>query len=314
VTPGRAFLNIAHRGGRAFAPENTLPAIRMARRLGGNVVELDVQMSRDGELVMIHDDEVTRCSDAQTRFPGRSDYSVVSFTWHELAQLDAGSWFVDELARPTSERQPYLRELATEEIEQWIPDAAIDQYRSGSVRILRLRDALEAAHECELAVVLDIKTIPRRYPDIASRAVELIRALNMEADSLMSSFDHALLAEVRRASAAIATGVLTAERLYRPREYVVGLAADAYHPGCSGADDVVRRGVSANEIDGDLIREITDAGLLLNVWTENDELRMRALIDAGVTGIVTDYPNRLRRVLDEMHRTAPTGPRLKSTG
>jgi glycerophosphoryl diester phosphodiesterase len=58
------FLNIAHRGARAFAPENTIPAIRMARRMGANAVKLDVQMSRDGELVVFHDDNLIGCSDA----------------------------------------------------------------------------------------------------------------------------------------------------------------------------------------------------------------------------------------------------------
>jgi glycerophosphoryl diester phosphodiesterase len=313
VTPGRSFLNIAHRGARAFAPENTLPAIRLARRLGANVVELDVQMSRDGELVVIHDDEVTRCSDARTRFPGRSDYSVVSFPWDELAQLDAGPWYVQELARPAPQRQAYLQDLTTDELDRSMSRTDIAEYASGSVRIPRLREALDVARECELSVVLDVKTIPRRYPAIAARTVELIQALDMEGETLISSFDHALLAEVRRASPTMATGVLTAERLYRPREYVLALAADAWHGGCSGTDDVVRRGVDPGEIDADAIRELRDAGLLVNVWTENDEPRMRALIEAGVTGIVTDYPNRLRHVLDAMDRIAPTRPSLKRT-
>ena len=169
------------------------------------------------------------------------------------------------------------------------------------------------ARECDLAVILDIKTIPRRYPDIASRTVDTIQALNMEETTLISSFDHALLAEVRHLSAAIATGVLTAERLYRPREYVLALDADAFEPGCAGADDVVRRGVSPDEIDTGAIRDLTDAGLLVIVWTENAGPRMRTLIDAGVSGIVTDYPNRLSRVLGEMERDAPTRPRLRQS-
>ena len=132
MTP-RAFLNIAHRGARAFAPENTLPAIRLARRLGANVVELDVQMSRDGELVVFHDDDLTRCSDGRARFPGRSDYSVASFAWEELSRLDAGRWYVEELERSAEQRQPHLRELAADERDRWSSRAEIDEYRSGSV-------------------------------------------------------------------------------------------------------------------------------------------------------------------------------------
>lgn len=73
----RPFLAIAHRGARACAPENTLPAIRAAQRTGANVVELDVQVSRDGELVVFHDDTILRCSDGLSRFPDHTDYALV---------------------------------------------------------------------------------------------------------------------------------------------------------------------------------------------------------------------------------------------
>jgi glycerophosphoryl diester phosphodiesterase len=311
VTQHPPFLNIAHRGARAFAPENTLAAIRMARRLGANVVELDIQMSRDGELIVFHDDDVHRCSDGASKFPIRTDYSVSAFTWDELSVLDVGTWYVHELARSPRKRQGFLQDLAAEEGDHWITAADADEYTSGSVRIPRLRDALAAAHECDLAVILEIKTIPRRYPGIAAKTVALIRDLKMESETLISSFDHALLADIRGQTDAIATGVLTAERLYRPREYVEALGADAFEPGCADAEDVLRRGVAPEEIDADGIRELTDAGLLVNVWTENAESRMRALIDAGVTGIITDYPNRLAHVLAETGGIAAIRPRMK---
>lgn len=160
----RPFLNIAHRGARAFAPENTLPAIRSAGRLGANVVELDVQMARDGELVVFHDDTILRCSDGLYRFPDHTDYTVSAFTWDELSVLDVSAWYVHELARPASARQPYLRDLTPDEIRDWITPADADEYESGHVRIPRLRDALTVARECQLSVVLDLKTIPHRHP------------------------------------------------------------------------------------------------------------------------------------------------------
>ena len=103
---------------------------------------------------------------------------------------------------------------------------------------------------------------------------------------------------MHRWDTAIATGVLTGDRLYRPREYVFALQAQAFHPACSGAQNVIGRNPSI-DVDEDLIREFTGAGLFVNVWTENTPERMGALIDAGVTGIFTDYPNRLTKVLTE---------------
>jgi glycerophosphoryl diester phosphodiesterase len=287
-----SFLNIAHRGARAFAPENTLPAVRLAKRLGANVVELDVQMSRDDELVVFHDDTVVRCSDAVHTFTGRRDYAVGSFTLAELASLDVGTWFTHELAKPPGERQPFLRDLTAAEAARWISRADVEEYESGSVRIPQLREALTLAQQCGLAVVLDVKTIPGRYSGIAEQTVALVRELGMQDVTMITSFDHVLLADVRRQDSAIATGVLTGDYLRAPREYLEQLDADAFEPRISELDPDARG----------MIRELTDAGLLVNVWTENDVSGMRALIDAGVTGIFSDYPNRLSEALAELGR------------
>ena len=64
---------IAHRGARAFAPENTLTAFEKAARLSADGVELDVQLTADGHLVVVHDETLERCSNVRELFPGRSD-------------------------------------------------------------------------------------------------------------------------------------------------------------------------------------------------------------------------------------------------
>jgi glycerophosphoryl diester phosphodiesterase len=311
MTPIPFFLNIAHRGARAFAPENTIQAIRIAQRLGANAVEIDVQMSRDGELIVFHDDDVMRCSDGIHKYPLHTDYAVSAFTWEELLALDVGTWYVHQLAKAPLHREPYLRDILEEEVERWITPADADEFQSGSVRIPRLKDALLVARECKLVVVLDLKTIPRRYPSIATKTVELIRDLGVQSEALITSFDHVLLGEVRTRDGTIATGVLTDERLYHPREYIQALDADAFEPACTADSDVIRRGVSPDDLDTTAIHELTNVGVMVNVWTENTEARMHALIDAGVTGIFTDYPNRLARVLTALGRDAPLHPRLR---
>jgi glycerophosphoryl diester phosphodiesterase len=107
-------LNIAHRGARAFAPENTLPAFIKARALGCPMFELDVHMSKDGEIVVHHDDRLERCTDVVAKFPGRSSYFVSDFTSRELRTLDAGTWFADEVSRPSGKRQSFLQGLTDE--------------------------------------------------------------------------------------------------------------------------------------------------------------------------------------------------------
>ncbi|WP_431998300.1 glycerophosphodiester phosphodiesterase [Streptomyces fungicidicus] len=86
-------LVIAHRGASAYAPENTLAAVDRAAELGADWVENDVQRTRDGELVVLHDDSLQRTTDAEQVFPDRAPWKVKDFTAAEIARLDAGSWF-----------------------------------------------------------------------------------------------------------------------------------------------------------------------------------------------------------------------------
>jgi glycerophosphoryl diester phosphodiesterase len=86
-------LVIAHRGASAYAPENTLAAVDKAADLGFRWVENDVQRTKDGELVVIHDDSLTRTTNVEEVFPERAPWKVKDFTAAEIARLDAGSWF-----------------------------------------------------------------------------------------------------------------------------------------------------------------------------------------------------------------------------
>ncbi|KMS81898.1 glycerophosphodiester phosphodiesterase [Streptomyces leeuwenhoekii] len=84
---------IAHRGASAYAPENTLAAVDKAAELGIRWVEDDVQRTKDGELVVLHDDSLRRTTDVEEVFPDRAPWKVKDFTAAEIARLDAGSWF-----------------------------------------------------------------------------------------------------------------------------------------------------------------------------------------------------------------------------
>ncbi|MGH3318161.1 MAG: glycerophosphodiester phosphodiesterase [Nocardioidaceae bacterium] len=89
---------IAHRGSSGSAPENTLAAIRLAIRHDADVVENDIQRTRDGELVIIHDTTLDRTTDVEQVFPARAPWNVGDFTLEEIKRLDAGSWFAPRFA------------------------------------------------------------------------------------------------------------------------------------------------------------------------------------------------------------------------
>ncbi|WP_078551846.1 glycerophosphodiester phosphodiesterase [Bacillus alkalicellulosilyticus] len=79
------FLNIAHRGASGYAPENTIPAFELAVNMGAKFIELDLQMTKDGHIVVMHDNKVNRTTNGKGY--------VRNKTLSELKQLDAGSWF-----------------------------------------------------------------------------------------------------------------------------------------------------------------------------------------------------------------------------
>lgn len=109
--PPHKVMNIAHRGASGYAPENTIAAFDKALKMKADYFELDVQMSKDGKLVLIHDVTVDRTTDGTGR--------VGDLTFKELRRLDAGSWFDPAFAE---ERIPTLEE-------------ALDRYR-GKIGIL----------------------------------------------------------------------------------------------------------------------------------------------------------------------------------
>jgi glycerophosphoryl diester phosphodiesterase len=106
---------VAHRGASAYAPEHTLEAYRLALEQGADFVEQDLQISKDGVLVCLHDLTLERTTDVETRFPGRArvdaggrqTWAVSDFTVAELKRLDAGSWFKPEF---TGARIPTFQE------------------------------------------------------------------------------------------------------------------------------------------------------------------------------------------------------------
>ncbi|PSJ46336.1 glycerophosphoryl diester phosphodiesterase [Zobellella endophytica] len=88
-----------HRGVASLAPENTLAGLRKAAELGLSWVEIDVQLTRDQKVVVIHDEKVNRCSDGKGK--------LRKYEWDELRKLDAGSWFDPAFEQ---ERIPRLRD------------------------------------------------------------------------------------------------------------------------------------------------------------------------------------------------------------
>jgi len=101
---------------------------------------------------------------------------------------------------------------------------------------------------------------------------------------LLSSFDHSYLQLARRLSPRIRTGVLTMLAIRQPMNYLERIRAQAYNPRSSA-------------VRARMVQALRSSGHEVYVWTVNDERTMRKLIKMGVSGIITDYPQTLHRLL-----------------
>lgn len=291
-------LNIAHRGARAFAPENTLEACTKAVSFGCPMVEIDVQLSRDSELIVHHDDDLIRCTDVREVYPRRDSYALADFTYEELKRLDAGSWYVEALLLPAPQRQPFLRTLTSDEIACFISPYERESYASGEIKLPTLRQVLLLAMDVQIAVNIELKTNPRTRSGLAEAVVALVETMGLSHRVLISSFDHEQLRTVRHLSEAIATGILTTCPIANPVEYLRSLDATAYHPSGDACLDSMGLSSTTGKTDPCFITAVREAGFGVNVWTCNDREQVKYLVSAGVSGVMTDFPNRVNEALN----------------
>jgi glycerophosphoryl diester phosphodiesterase len=156
---------IAHRGGSALRPENTLVAFDHAVSLGVDGLEFDARCSRDGEVVVIHDPTLQRTTNGVG--------AVKDFTADELARLDAGAQFGKDRGYP---------------------------YRGQEIRIPTLRSVL--SRYSQIPAIVEIKG---NDPVVADRTLEIIRALRADDRVILAGFSHAVISHVRRVAPHIPT-------------------------------------------------------------------------------------------------------------
>jgi len=240
-------IRFAHRGSRVLWPENTMPAFQGAVDLGYRYLELDVHLSRDGAVVVFHDDRLERLTDGSGK--------VWDHTWEELRTLDAAHNFDEEGGHPL--RGAGIRIPLLEELARTFPDTLLN---------------------------IDLK-----QKGIEEVVAGLIERIGAEDRVLIGSFRDWRIATFRRLThgrVALSAG---------PREVARALAACRLRLPIGGPADALQipRRIASKR----LVVSAHAAGKQVHVWTVNDPEEMRALIDIGVDGIITDRPDLLNEVV-----------------
>ena len=253
-------VSLAHRGASTHAPENTLEAYRLAVEAGAGGLELDVHMTRDGHVVVIHDDEVDRLTDGAGPVREKSI--------HELESLDAGYHFSPDGGTTFSYRGGGLKVPRLEEVFERFPDTPIN---------LDIKEDQAGFEEAVLRIIEKQDAKGRTF--VASqkhRVIKRFRKLSGGAVSTSSSqFEVAVFMLLSR---------LGLGRLLRPA--YTALQVPTSH---RGIEIVTPRFVSTAH----------NRGVRVDVWTIDDPKEARRLLDLGVDVIMTNRPEVLTKVLEE---------------
>jgi glycerophosphoryl diester phosphodiesterase len=295
-----------HRGARGLAPENTLPAFATALSIGVTTLELDLAMTSDGTLVVSHDSRLnpdhTRGPDG--RFLDAEGPAIRSLTLAQLQRYDVG-----RLKPGTSYAAAFP-----------------EQRGMDGVRIPTLMEVFDLARQAKADHVrfnIETKLTPTSGADapdpetFAAAMVRAVREAGLTARVSIQSFDWRTLAIMRRIAPEIERVCLSidggrGDTLQRGQPgaspWTAGLDIDDF--GGSAPRLVAAAGCSVwspnhRDVTAASLAEAKALGLKVIPWTVNERADMERLIQMGVAGTITDYPNRLRAVMAEKEIPLP---------
>ena len=257
---------IAHRGARSLAPENTLFAARKAHAIGADLWEADVAITADDQLVLMHDDAMTRTTDVADKFPDRVPAPFSTYTLAEVRSLDAGSWF---------ERDDPFGQIAAGAVEP----AELARYRGANVPTVSEAFQLTLDLDWFLNLELKAQPAPKALFDVVGAVLDLAEKVGIGPDHLL--FSSAQLPWLK---------TLQQRRPDFEVQAVLGLFPedpvdftdpffDAYNPRFERT--------SVDEIE-----TLVSKGININPYTVNDSETISLLTEIGIAGIITDFPQR----------------------
>lgn len=295
-----------HRGARGLAPENTLQAFARALEIGVTTLELDLGVTRDGVVVVSHDRRLNpdHTRDADGKFLDREGPAIRDLTLAELQQYNVG------LLKP-----------GTRYAKGFPEQKGIDSARIPA--LTEVFDLVRRANAPHIRFNIETKLTPASGADtlepeaFAAAVIKAVREADISDRVTLQSFDWRTLAAAKKIAPEIERACLTIERgdgdnVQRGKPgaspWTAGLDVDDV--GGSTPRLVKKAGCAVwspffRDVTPNAITEAKSIGLKVIPWTVNDAAEMKPLIDAGVDGIITDYPDRLRAVLIEKKIAVP---------
>jgi len=308
----------AHRGGRDARPENTLPAFAYSLAIGVTTLEMDMQITADGVIVIRHNKDIPwyMAKNSWGRFLVADEQPDIRF-WKQadLADFDLGAMSPDapfgywEAHGKTQKQVPGTRLCTLEEVFQLVKAWGNN------------------------TVFLNIETKSYPYPSNpvnpepsawVRKFYELVKQYDMQERVSLQSFDWRTLIEMKKLAPRIATVALTANQpswnaegdegdyLWpdrgAPSPWMAGLDLRQFGGSIVKAAHAIKADVLSPyhaEVTKEMLKEAHALGMRVVPFTVNDPARMRELLRMGVDGMITDRPATLRKVCVELGVAVP---------
>ncbi|HWH95972.1 MAG TPA: glycerophosphodiester phosphodiesterase family protein [Baekduia sp.] len=282
----------AHRGGRGLRPENTLASFGKALQLGVTTLELDTGVTKDGIVVVSHERRISPLECGGD--PGNPAIGklIRDLTYAEIKTLDCGVRGTNDSLKATQEQLPGTRMPRLSQVF-----ALAARYGAKDVQF-NIETKIDPTHPGDTV-----------GPDtFARKVIAQIRKAHVTKRSLIQSFDWRTLQVARKVAPSLRRVALAQPSNVFPGSKWTGGIKIASKDAVSNGEAAI---VVAKQLKADVISPVATAttpkliktahNLKLPVvpWTVNEKLDMAKLIDAGVDGLISDYPDRLREVLVE---------------
>ena len=218
---------IAHRGFSGIYPENTMLAFRKAIEIGADGIELDVHLSKDGQVMIIHDEALKRTTGL--------DGVISDYTRAELEKISAGKTKNDEFG--------------------FTPIPSLEEYL-----------AFMAEHRDKITNI-ELKTAPVYYPEIEEKTLELVRKFDLEKNIIYSSFNWLSIERMQRLGTISETGLLfSGMKLYNQAHIIKSLGINYFHPDFNDLTDEIVKSYLDNKIGLNVwtVNEIEDMKVCLS--------------------------------------------------
>jgi glycerophosphoryl diester phosphodiesterase len=300
-TPAAAFDLQGHRGARGLAPENTLAGFRAALAVGVTTLELDTGVTKDGVVVIAHDPQLNPVltRDAQGAWIGAPGPALRQLTLAELQRHDVGRLKPDTpysnafaTQRPADgERVPTLAALF-EQVARW--------------------GGREVRFNVETKLTPDAPALAPDPETFARAVIDVVRAHGVESRTTLQSFDWRTLKAARTLAPSIGIVALTVQSEgfdnLRDGRWTAGLQLAEYGgsvPRLVQALGATTWSPNFNNLTEPLLREAQALKLKVVPWTVNDPAAIDRLLQWGVDGLISDYPDRVRAAMQRRGMALP---------